>query len=517
MEHFTQKYAKSITGVLSGFDRLVLRGTIRTLAYKGGMMGYLSMKNVLLKDFSAFAQEKTEALKEASRNAAVEKGRPVIYLESAKTRKEDVAKQIARADDVKEGMVCALTCVEPCMTYDVQRDAKSRKLELVARLRKCLHIYHYYIDPVFGFMNGRIQTWFPFNIQICVNGREWLARQMDARGMEYERLDNCFTRLGDVEKTQALMDSQLRISWPAQLGRIARLLNPAHDGMLENPLLQYYWSVCQSEWATDVMFKSREALAGIYQPLVRGAVSAFSCVDILRFLGKKPSGNFKGELLSSYAGRAEGVRLKHYMKGNSLKVYDKFGRVFRAEMTMNDPRDFKVFRAKEGDAHGEKDWLALRKGIADINRRAKVSQACNNRYLNAFAALGSDSPIAALVAPVCEPVEWKGGRARALRPWERQDLELLQAVSRGEFCVNGFRNRDLLPHLFSSGSLSSAEQTRRCSASVTRKLRLLRAHGLIKKVSGTYRYVLTDDGRRIITAILEYQNVTLEQLYNAAA
>ena len=517
MEHFTQKYAKKTTGVLSGFDRLVLRGTMRLIAHKGGMMGYLSMENVLLKDFSMFVQEKTAVLKQASCKAAIEQGRPVQYLESAKTRKEAVAKQIARADGVKEGLVCVLTCVEPCMTYDVQRDRKSRKLELVMRLRKCLHIYHYYIDPVFGFMNSRIQTWFPFDIQICVNGREWLARQMDAHGMRYRRLENCFPWIEDVEKAQALMDSQLRISWPSRLGKIARLLNPAHDGMFGNPLLHYYWSVRQSEWATDVMFKSREALAGIYHSLVQGAVSAFSCADILRFLGKKPSGNFQGELLTSYAERAEGIRLKHLMKTNSIKIYDKFGVVLRAETTMNDPYDFKVFRAKEGDSDGEKDWRVMRKGVADIKRRAQVSQACNNRYLNAFAALNSDSPIAAIVAPVCRPVEWNGERVRALRPWEQQDRKLLQAVSRGEFNINGFRNRDLLPHLFASSDLSSPEQKRRRSACVTRKLRMLRAHGLIKKVSGTYRYVLTDKGRQIITSIIEYQSLSLEQIYKAAA
>jgi len=517
MENFIEKHREKIVGVLNGFDRLVLRGTIRQLAYTGGMMGFLSMTNTLLKDFSAIVQQKTGQLKEASFEAAGRLGRPVRYIESAKDRKEDVARQIAKDDGVKEGLVCVLTCVEPCMTYDVHRDRAGRKLELVMRLRKCLHIYHYYMDPVFGFMSGRIQTWFPFNIQICLNGREWLARQMDGAGIEYERLDNCFPRISDGRKAQKLMDSQLRIRWPFHLDRIARLLNPAHADMFGDVRLNYYWSVYQSEWATDLMFKSRKALAGIYNTLARGAVSAFSCADVLRFLGRKPSGNFQGELLTSYAERAEGVRLKHLAKANSIKLYDKFGIVLRAETTINDPYDFKVYRAVEGASGGEKNWRVMRKGVADLKRRADVSQASNERYLDSLAAVGTDSPLAAIVAPVCRPVTWNGARVRALRPWEHEDKTLLQAVSRGEFCINGFRNRDLLSHLFASSDLSSPEQKRRRSACVTRKLRMLRAHGLIKKVSGTYRYVLTDKGRQIITSIIEYQTLSLEQIYKAAA
>lgn len=517
MNNFIEKHQKKIVGVLSGFDRLVLRGTIRHLAHTEGMMGFLSKTNVLLKDFSSYMQHKTGQLKAASLEASQKLGRPVRYLESAGDRKEDIARRIVKKDGVEEGLVCVLTCVEPCMTYDIHRDRAERKLELVMRVRKCLHIYHYYIDPVFGFMNGRIQTWFPFNIQICLNGREWLARQMDSKGIEYERLDNCFSRISDMDKAQKLMDSQLRIRWPFHLDRIARLLNPAGAEMFGDVRLNYYWSVYQSEWATDLMFKSHKELAGIYNTLTRGAVSAFSCADVLRFLGRKLHGNFDGELLTSYAERPEGVRLKHRAKANSIKLYDKSGIVLRAETTINDPYDFKVYRAVEGSSDGEKDWRVMRKGIADLKRRADVSQASNERYLDALAAVGADSPLAAIVAPVCRPVAFNGERVRALRPWEREDQTLLQSVSRGEFNVNGFRNRDLLPHLFAPGDYASPEQKRRCSARITRKLRMLRAHGLIKKVSGTYRYVLTDKGRQIITAVIEYQNISLEQVYKVAA
>ena len=118
--------------------------------------------------------------------------------------------------------------------------------------------------------------------------------------------------------------------------------------------------------------------------------------------------------------------------------------------------------------------------------------------------------------PVCRSVIWNGRPIRALRPWSEEDRSLIQAISRGEFNLNGFRNRDLLSLLFPN-ALSSPTEKRRASARVTRKIRMLRAHGIIRKVHKTHRYVVTKKGREISTAILEFQNVTLNQLRKAAA
>jgi DNA-binding MarR family transcriptional regulator len=103
----------------------------------------------------------------------------------------------------------------------------------------------------------------------------------------------------------------------------------------------------------------------------------------------------------------------------------------------------------------------------------------------------------------------------ALNPWSEKDAALLQAVSRGEYAINGLRNRDLRRHLWSSEG-SQLEERRRAAA-VTRQLRLLRAHGLVRKVSGTHRYVLTESGRKIITALLAARQADVEQLTALAA
>jgi hypothetical protein len=518
---FLQNHAEDVIGVLSGFDRLVFRGTIRQLAYLDGMRMYLSTRNVLLKDFGRHVQEMTKALKDAVTGAVRKRRRPVVYLQSSVVRKEDVAREIAERDGITEGTIALLTCVEPCWSYDIFRNREAKKLELRSRYRKCLSLYHYQIHPVVGFMHARIQSWFPFTIQVCINGREWLARQMDGEGLEYQRHDNCFTWLPEPQRGQKLMDKQLRSRWPRLLGGIARELNPTHRKMFGSFHAPYYWSVFQSEWATDVMFRDAGALARIYPPLVRHGIQAFASPDVMRFLGQKlpahghVNGNFKGEVVSDMKHRPEGIRIKHRVNGNSVKLYDKQGSVLRFETTVNRPRDFKVYRSKENEPDGERAWRPMRQGVADLHRRAKVSQAANDRYAEALAAVDISTPLGKQVAGLCQPAELNGRRVRALRPWSPEDFALLKTVNQGEFVINGLRNRDLRELLCKP--TDSPVERRRQSARISRQLRLLRAHGLLKKLPHTHRYQLTFTGRQTITALLAAYAANTARLADLAA
>jgi hypothetical protein len=515
METFIQQHEKKIIGVLSGFDRLVLTGMLRALAVTSGMMDYLNRTGVLLKEFGSFVEKKSEQLKHASLEAARRLDRPILYLPSPKASKEEMARKIAERDHVDKGLIAVLTSVEPCQTYEVYRNAKEKTITLEPRIRKCLFLYHYWIDERFGFMHGRIQTWYPFTIRICLNGREWCARQMDRAGIRYDRRDNCFVWVEDVRAAQTLLDAQLATDWPAVLKSIARRLNPVHETMLFPYRIDYYWSTYQSEWATDLMFRSPRDVQGLYPSLVRGGISAFSSVDVMRFLGKKPNSQFVGDVVSSYKKRPEGIRLKHQLKANSVKVYAKQGTVVRVETTLNEAGDFKVFRAKEGDAHGHKSWRRMRKGIADLYQRTRISQASNERYLEALASLRIDEPVHDLVAPICKPVSWRTHRVRAVRPWSPEDQTLLSAISRGEFAIGGFRNKDLVPHLY--GTPKTTQDRHRSAARVTFKLRLLRAHRLIRKLPHTHRYVLTRRGRAITSAILQTFALSTKVLTEIAA
>jgi len=511
MDAFIQKYQKNVTGVLSGWDRVRIRGMQRILANVGGMMSYLAHVGVRLKDFGAFVERTCLQVRQASEQAARRLERPVHYLRCSTIDKYEEAETIARHNRVREGLVCVFSCVEPCQSYKIQSDRATKTISLQKASRKCVHLYHYWMDKDFGLMHARLQTWFPFTIEVCFNGRSWLARQMDRQGLRYEQRDNCFTWLQDVSASQKLMEPLRRFHWPTFLQSIAQQVHPLQKDILQGFRTEYYWSMTESEWATDVIFDSPQALAQVYPSLVQGAMTTFASGDVMRFLGKKPSGPFQGQIVSSYLRRPEGVRVKHSVQGNSVKMYDKQGNLLRIETTMNNPYSFKAYRPKENDPKGAPQWRYLRKGVADTQRRAEICQGVNDRYLEALASLDSAVPIKQLVAAVCRPTRWKHRPVRALQPWSEIDQRLLMVVSRGEYTLQGFRNRDLAAHLYPKASGDHEEQ-HRASARVTRLLRLLRAHGLVRKISGTHRYRLTPKGREIATAVLRYQSATLQQL-----
>jgi hypothetical protein len=516
MISFLQRFAPAVIGVLSGFDRLRFRGSKRLLNTTGGMRNFLWHKQVLLKDFKDYACACTDTLRRAVEQAAATAGRPVLFL-NHNERKEDLARAVAARDGIAEGLIAVFSAVESCFSYSVHPDRASQRLVLRGGPKKCLHYYHYYNHPQLGLLHVRTQTWFPFTTWVCLNGREWLARQMDARGLGYVQKDNCFVDLEDLAAAQALMDEQLHTDWPALLAGLAALSNPAQHAIEGDLVVPYYWSAEETEWASDVMFRSTAALAELYPRLLRHGTLVLGSADVLRYLGHKLTsqggihGNFHGEVLSDLKGRPEGLRIKHRLGKNWIKMYDKQGSVLRIETVINDAHDLKVYRPKEGDEGGEKAWRRLRKGVADLHRRAEVSQKANDRYAAGLATVADSKPLREVTEPLAQAVVWHGRRARGLNPLGGGDARLLQAVSDGAFLLNGFRNRDLRQRLY-----AASRQGKKESAAVTRRLRLLRAHGLLSKVPSTHRYLLSEKGRSSCAAILAARQADTATLLQAA-
>lgn len=517
MHTFLTRHEREVKGTLSGFDRVRFRGTLRWLANLKGMEVWLSVSSVLLKDFKDYARGLTDQIKQATQQLAEEAGRPLHYLASSRLRKEDLAREIAKRDAIIAGLVCVLTAVEPCHTFTVGPNRKAKKLELRPHSGKCLHHYFYLIDPQLGWLNVRLQTWFPFTVQIVINGREWLTQQLLRKGIDFERRENCFTDVADVTRAQKMMDRQLKTDWPRLLDRLVRQVHPAHQRLFGKQRLDYYWSADETEWASDVMFRTGEALSTLYPGLVQQAITTFGCQDVLRFLGKRPHVQkfSKAEILSHLGTRPEGVRVKHALDRNSVKMYDKQESVLRVETTINNTRQMKVFRAAENDPEGTLANRLLRKGVADLHRRAEISQKANERYLDALAAVDVETTLAETAAGVCRRTHWKGRPVRSLHPLADADAQLLEAVSRGEFALGGFRNRDLRAILF--GETKSADACRRQMAKVTRMIRMLRAHGLVHKVGKTHRYTVSPRGHEIITALLAARSAKTKTLVKLAA
>ena len=490
------------------------------------MMGFLWHKQVPLKDFGKYAEKLTRQIKEASLAEARRLQRPAVYLNSSKIDKKGLAEQIAARDRIQDGLICVLSCVEPCLSFEVGPNAEKKKLELKHRLRKCLFLYHYWKHPLFGFMSARIQTWFPFQMQIYLNGREWLAGQMREAGVEYVRHENCFPWVADYRRAQELMEGQGKTDWPRQLEAIARQLNPLHEEIFGDFPAEYYWSVVESEWATDIGFRGGLELKRLFPLLMEHGMLHFSSPDVMRFLGHPVTaggeihGNFRGEVSSDVKRRVEGARVKHRVERNSVKMYDKThqaaGSVLRIETTINNEKAFRVYRTKEGDAEGDKQWLRMRRGLADLHRRGEVCQKINERYLNALASVDDSARLQEILEPLEQRKLWKGHPTRGLHPFSPQDGALLEIVSRGEFMIRGICNRDVREALFPTPTTDPAEAKRR-SALVSRKLRLLRAHGILHKIKGRHLYQVSQAGRTILTTFLIARQASAKQLMKKAA
>lgn len=526
MQQFIDKYGDEIAGVLSGFDRLIFRGSLRRLNFgywdrqmeamiAVGMEQYLWQNGILFKHYADHVKQVSERVKKACLRPFEQAKLSLMFLRSAQVDKEQLARQMAEGKGIREGLVCALSTLEPSPTFE------HRGTHIIRRTRPCHVLYQYQVHPVLGWMHARIQTWFPFHIQIAINGREWLARQMQRRGLKYRQQGNCFVWIEDYAEAQKLLEEQLKTNWAEVLGGFAGQLNPLHESIFEHYPAQYYWTVYQSEWATDVVFRTADCLRRRMPLWVRHGMLSYSSPDVLRFFGRRVNqsgaipANFAGTLETDMKARQEGERVKYRLNGNSAKFYDKayssMGSVLRAaETTINRVDGFRAYRPKEGGPEEDLQWRGLRKGIADLHRRAEISQNANERLMNALAGVDDTRSTEELTRDIQKPTRWNGRRVRALRPWA-DDRTLLAAINHGEFLLNGFRNRDLQRLLY-GGAADSAQERRRRSAAVSRKLRLLRAHGLIRKVPGTHRYMVIDSARVVLVAVLTVARTTLHQL-----
>ncbi len=506
MQGFLDQHERDVLGVLSGFDRILFRGTLRSISYRDGMDRFLGAQGVVYKDFGRFAEHVSQELKEHARQFAKQQERPFEYLPSPSISKEETARKIMERDGIERGLICVLSCVEPCQTYALRRDAQKKHLLLVPALRKCLHLYFYFVDREFGLMHVRLQTWLPMSMQVCLNGREYLARRMDRAGIGYQKQGNCFTRIDDLARAQQMMDDLTTRNWCHFLNALARRLNLWMSSRNPLDLRGYYWTLRESEYATDVMFQDSQTLGRIYPSLVRHAVAHFDCRDVMRFLGRRTNSGFNGEASSNVKHRIEGVRVKHWVEENSIKMYDKAGSVLRIETTMNNPRRFKVRREATRQGQRVLAWLPLRKSVADITRRVEISRAANERYLEALGVVGEPSPTHQLLDPVSKRITRQGRPYRALRPIDPEEAHLFATLLDGKFLLHGFRNRDICRRIFPRAR--TPEERRRASGRTTRLLRLLRAHGLLRKVSHTFNYRVTNKGQRLMATALKLRQTS---------
>jgi hypothetical protein len=509
---FAQKFADSILSVLHCHDRVIFKGYLPF--YQDVHLNNLSDYGLGLrrKEFVPFLEKRSDELVEIAKAAATEAQAPYQFLQG-EHNKEQLIRQIVQQRGLKEGLVAVLCCMETCRGVKL-RVAKDRP-QLVFTSRPQRALYYYFLDPEFGLMHVRIQTFFPYTVQVYVNGHDWLARQMTKQHIDFTLSDNAFTRLDDPDKAQRLADRFVHLLWVKALDRFARLVNP----LLQQPWLNrcnYYWVIDQAELSTDVLFRSHERLQDLFPRLIDHSLLYFSADDILRFLGRRLHPQFDGEVLTlCRKQRTPGTRIKHRMKGNWLKMYDKFGLILRVETVINQPREFHVRRRCVRKGVEQTAWRPMNKGVANFYRYLEVARASNLRYLDALAVVDATPILARELDRLGQPTTVGTRRRRGLNLMHAEEQKLFLAVLCGKNRLNGFRNRDILETL--CHPTRDPKERRRQTQRLSRQLHLLRAHGLIKKVPRAHRYQLTDKGEAIMTAAVRIRAKEFPQeLCNAA-
>jgi hypothetical protein len=519
MKSFISRFGALILSILSGFDRLRFRGCSTLLSNDRGVKSYLYQRELLIKEFPGHIEKLTKSLVLGTEALAKADGDKVHYLNSPNIDKEATALEIAHKRGLTSGRIAILSCVESCRTFRKRQKEGSHHIEIRKEEGRCQHFYHYFLHEQIGLCYVRVQSWFPFTVRICLNGRTWLYQQLQCAGIGYRRQDNILVAVDDWQRAQQLLDEQLHTDWPALFNGLVEQTNPIWPYLRDEARVPYYWMTEQSEWATDILFRSAEKFAQLYPRFLGHSVNVLNCRDVLHFLGKKlPSHGyrptFKGEVKIDLRERHEGRRAKMWYEQNSVKMYDKVPNGLRLETTINQPGHFTVYRTKQGDETGAMDWLRMRKGVADLDRQAEVSQRANERLAESLATVADTTPLGKLLEPLGKPVIANGKRTRALNPLTGADGQLLRTIAQGDFLLQGFRNRDVRMALH--GQAKDKTEERRQAAQISRKLALLRAHGLIVKVQKTHRYQVSVPGRRISSALLAANAADIGKLAAAA-
>jgi len=521
MKSFINRFSNVVKGTISGFDRIVFKGLVLPLMSTSEVMSFCRARGILNKNYKKWIMEQTKSIiNYADQYARISCGQPVIHIPTWRIRKEKLAHEQQQKEQISTGLIGVWSCMERGSSYRAVYCAEAGFPQLRHYQVQCKHLYFYFDDSEYGFMNIRLQTWFPYHIQICLNGREWLRRELEQEGINVFVHGNKFLHIADYQKAQQLLDKQLDARFTNLLNCFVKKIFPSMKDIL-GPYLSYYWTLWQSEWATDFIFDTPASLKSIMDSLLRHAHITGTSSRVLRYLDRpvtksgRPHTRSKDTVVTRITDFNDGIRLRHWVDQNSVKIYNEQNNL-RVETTINDPGKFKVFRHKQGQDENEaKQRLPMRKGVMDTPLRAAVSQDVNNRLIADLATLQEKTPIRNLMDDLVSPITKNGKNFRGLDPVGK-DRNLILSFSDPAFMISGFTNKMLRDRL-SGTTFGSGRTDKQLSAKISRHMKMLRVHGIIRKLPRQNRYQVTVKGMKLANALNALLAASTDDLLKMAA
>ncbi len=263
-----QRYAGRMHGVLSCYDRILIMGTLPGVCYAEGMTSFLHAKGIRIFDYTQLVEPLRERIRLNAQALAEDSGVQIEFIAKKHIRKEEVVAAVIKTRGEHPGLVHILSAMESCTSYKPWFDKASGRTYLRGDTGKCLHYYFYFIDAELGLCFLRVPTWAPFRLQFYCNGHSWLARQLTREGIAFATADNAFLRIENMPRAQEIADRFKPDDLHRALDRYAAQCCP----VLELFDHGYHWSLMQTEYSTDLIFKSEATLKPLYEQLSRNAV-----------------------------------------------------------------------------------------------------------------------------------------------------------------------------------------------------------------------------------------------------
>ena len=484
-QSLTERYDDRIAGMLSCYDRLVITGTLPVICYAAGMTGYLNAKGIRIFDYPEFAKTLRDRVRDRAATLAAEAGITIEHIAKPHIRKEDVVARVLRQRGDRPGLVHVISAMEACDAYKPWHDKQTHKTFIRPDSGKCLHYYFYFQDATFGLVYLRVPTWAPFRLQFYCNGHSWLARKLSAKGIGYTMADNAFVHIDDWALAQA-WPTHCRLTsctarWIGMPSCIARYLMCSGS--------RYHWSLMR--WNTPPIWRSAPP-----SPSARFRATGPP-------VGAEREGR-AGRQVSrpadhAVAGAGDRLAVRHPDRGHLhqaslrqvlVKMYDKHGIVLRIETTANDVSFFKHHRRVEHrKGRASRELAPVKKSIYSLIDLRDILLGCNRRYIAHLSALDDFSAGFRALGHLTRPREVDGKTVQGINFFAPADKALLHALQNPRVNIAGIRRSQLLPHL---GMFSPTR--------LSRHLRRLLDLGVIKRVTGTYRYYLTKAGRAATAA-----------------
>lgn len=463
-----------------------------------GMTSYLYKNNVKIFDYPKFAEPFKEAIRANADRIAKEHGIEIEFIRKTGVRKESIISEKINQRGNHPGIVHIISAMETCNTYKPWHDKGTGRTFVKPDQSKCLHYYFYFIDEYAGLGYVRVPTWCPFRLQVYINGHNLLASELKQANIKYTMTDNAFDSLENADKAQELSDNMSVEKLHRKLDEFAWQFCPVYKDFN----LRYHWSIMQAEYATDIVFKQQGDLQQIYSELVATAIHSVKPENIATFLGRKLDERYQGEIGNNYNVRIEGSRLKHSMGAVSIKMYDKFAKILRIETTANDISFFKHFReVVHRDGTRSNEMAPLKKNIYSLAFLKDNLKSANKRYLEFISAFDNKEVGRKRLMKITSSETNNNRNYKGFNFFNDDDLAVLLAIVRGEFNINGFRNKNLKKILnFPSSKIS-------------RLIKRLLVHGLIKKASDSYKYYATKIGKETIVMAQKIKELVIVPAY----